>query len=220
MIHDYEQQRKGKDGKQLENEGQEEIEPFLIGTPFRVVGRNTKGGSGEENRPIEVRKNLQVPSGSCPGDGMIDPDCDLVIYDSRDYQVLMAIHVRMNLREVEKNYHWVDRMRKYTPTSHIGHIILTADVDKQLGLSPLKSNGKIRKQRDTLFLYDATYVMREYNICESPRLLNKETSKFDTLIVRPFSKFNEEIVNRLIHNGKVDFSELRTSLITVCSFHN
>lgn len=107
-------------------------------------------------------------------------------------------------------------MKDYAPTRHIGHIVITADVDRVLnkGESLTKTNGKIKKQRDTLGLYDATYVIGNdsNDICESPRLRNVKVQTFDTLIIRPFSKFNTEIISRILRCGHVDFFELMNFL--------
>jgi len=207
MITDAGQQDRSKRGKEFEHVVWREITPMLEGSPFAVVGIKT--------RPLEIKQSLRVPSLSVPDTEMSDPDCDVVIYNTKTMQLCLAIHVRVNVREAEKNSHWVERMKRHAPTSHIGHIVVTKDKDKQLvaaGVLRKYKKKQLKKQRDTLGLYDATYVMREGEVYESPRLLNIENKKFDTLIIRRFDKFKLDIINQIIEFGGVDFPKLRNHI--------
>lgn len=102
MINDPQQQKRSKHGYELEIMVGKEIKPMLEGTQFKIVGRKTAGNESEDPRPSQIKKNLQVPSCSYPLTEMVDPDCDLVIYNTQNFQIIIVIHVRMNIREVEK----------------------------------------------------------------------------------------------------------------------
>jgi hypothetical protein len=192
-------------GDQLEYDGLFKIKPMLTGTSLEIY----RSGKRWEGLPDKIKLKLKIPKRNHPSSITATPDLDLVLCYNDDPKV--AIHARCNLREVEKNIDWVNRMRSYMPTSHIKHIVLTLDKPPGKGPSFLSLKQIHNKPRDMASGYDAIYSMDEINIFESPH--RWEDGEICDQIVRKFSHFEEDVIKPLINN-KFDIQKLKEDLLS------
>lgn len=204
---DLGQSQKSLDGIEFERYTRQKIEPLCEGD-VRIWGRDRK-------RPRWLTKAVCLPMNNHVSE-VSTPDCDAILYNESMMKVLAIIHCRSNLREPEKPFFWVNRMRNSEPHKHILHFLFTKDNDLDL------TEKKPTKPREMASFFDATYVLLPSNnysaIFESPFLWNDGTAC--NQILRTFPRFKTEVMSHLNRFGEFQpnfLNDLRERLVSTAS---
>ena len=130
---------------------------------------NSKNLSEELNR---VKRNLLIDYGEF---GAHLPDVDIIIYDSKTYEVIAVISSKVTLRErIAQTGYWKIKLSQDRVTEHIKVFFITPDEDKTLSIKNPAKKGRAIVEVDT----DGSYIMSEEEIEESDKV-----KKFDKFII-------------------------------------
>jgi type II restriction enzyme len=130
---------------------------------------NSKNLSEELNR---VKRNLLIDYGEF---GSHLPDVDIIIYDSKTYEVIAVISSKVTLRErIAQTGYWKIKLSQDRVTEHIKVFFITPDEDKTLSIKNPAKKGRAIVEVDT----DGSYIMSEEEIEESDKV-----KKFDKFII-------------------------------------
>jgi type II restriction enzyme len=180
---DHEQSWRAFKGKNLEK-----LVQFIITDEVEELGLKVVNGNKLERTTnlskelSQVKRNLAIDYGEF---GLHLPDVDIIIYNPKNYKVLVAISSKVTLRErIAQTGYWKLKFFQDEATKHIKVYFITPDEDGTLTNKKPTKKGRAIVEVDL----DGSYVLTEEKIEESSK-------------VKLFEHFMEDL-KRLLSNEK------------------
>lgn len=162
---DHEQSWRAFKGKNLEK-----LIQFIISEEVEDMGLRVINGNRLERSsklPLElsqIKRNLAIDYGEF---GLHLPDVDIIIYNPKNYKVLVVISSKVTLRErIAQTGYWKLKLLKDEATKHIKVYFITPDED-----GTLKYKNPTKKGRAILEVdLDGSYILTKDDIEESSKV--------------------------------------------------
>lgn len=162
---DHEQSWRAFKGKNLEK-----LIQFIISEEVEDMGlKIINGNKLERSRklPLElsqIKRNLAIDYGEF---GLHLPDVDIIIYNPKDYKIMVVISSKVTLRErIAQTGYWKLKLLKDEATKHIKVYFITPDED-----GTLKYRSPAKKGRAILEVdLDGSYILTKDDIEESSKV--------------------------------------------------
>jgi type II restriction enzyme len=171
---DHEQSWRAFKGKNLEKLIIHIVRDEVESLGLKIVNGNTLERTGAGNLSEElsqVKRNLLIDYGEF---GSYLPDVDIIIYESKNRNVIAVLSSKVTLRErIAQTGYWKIKLSQDEVTKHIKVFFVTPDEDKTLSIKDPAKKGRAIVEVDT----DGSYVMSEEDIDESDKV-----KKFDKFI--------------------------------------
>jgi type II restriction enzyme len=162
---DHEQSWRAFKGKNLEKLVQHIITDEVEELGLKVVNGNKLERTTNLKKELsQVKRNLAIDYGEF---GLHLPDVDIIIYDPKDYEVLVVISSKVTLRErIAQTGYWKLKLLQDETTKHIKVYFVTPDEDGTLAYKRPTKKGRAIVEVDL----DGTYVLTEEEIEESNKV--------------------------------------------------
>jgi type II restriction enzyme len=162
---DHEQSWRAFKGKNLEKLIQFIITEEVEGMGLKVINGNNL--ERRKNLPFElsqIKRNLAIDYGEF---GLHLPDVDIIIYNPKNYKVLVVISSKVTLRErIAQTGYWKLKLLKDEATKHIKVYFITPDEDGTLKYKKPSKKGRAILEVDL----DGSYILTEDDIEESSKV--------------------------------------------------
>jgi type II restriction enzyme len=162
---DHEQSWRAFKGKNLEK-----IIQFIISEEVEDMGLKVINGNNlERSRKLslelsQIKRNLAIDYGEF---GLHLPDVDIIIYNPKDYKVLVVISSKVTLRErIAQTGYWKLKLLKDEATKHIKVYFITPDEDGTLKYKSPAKKGRAILEVDL----DGSYILTKEDIEESSKV--------------------------------------------------
>ncbi len=162
---DHEQSWRAFKGKNLEKLVQYIITEEVEELGLKIVNGNKLERTINISKELsQVKRNLAVDYGEF---GLHLPDVDIIIYDPKDYEVLVVISSKVTLRErIAQTGYWKLKLLQDEATKHIRVYFITPDEDGTLTHKKPTKKGRAIVEVDL----DGSYVLTEEKIEESDKV--------------------------------------------------
>ena len=162
---DHEQSWRAFKGKNLEKLVQYIITDEVEELGLKVVNGNKLERTTNLSKELrQVKRNLAIDYGEF---GLHLPDVDIIIYNSKNYKVLVAISSKVSLRErIAQTGYWKLKLFQDEATKHIKVYFITPDEDGTLTYKKPPKKGRAIVEVDL----DGSYVLTEEEIEESNKV--------------------------------------------------
>lgn len=162
---DHEQSWRAFKGKNLEK-----IIQFIISEEVENMGLKVINGNNlERSRKLslelsQIKRNLAIDYGEF---GLHLPDVDIIIYNPKNYKVLVVISSKVTLRErIAQTGYWKLKLLKDEATKHIKVYFITPDEDGTLKYKNPSKKGRAILEVDL----DGSYILTKDDIEESSKV--------------------------------------------------
>ena len=162
---DHEQSWRAFKGKNLEK-----IIQFIISEEVEDMGLKVINGNNlERSRKLslelsQIKRNLAIDYGEF---GLHLPDVDIIIYNPKDYKVLVVISSKVTLRErIAQTGYWKLKLLKDEATKHIKVFFITPDEGGTLKYKSPAKKGRAILEVDL----DGSYILTKEDIEESSKV--------------------------------------------------
>jgi len=162
---DHEQSWRAFKGKNLEKLIQYIITDEVEELGLKVINGNQLERTTNLSRELsQVKRNLAIDYGEF---GLHLPDVDIVIYNPKDCNILVAISSKVTLRErIAQTGYWKLKLTQDEATRHIKFYFITPDEDGTLTRRRPTKKGRAIVEVDL----DGSYVLTEGEIEESNKV--------------------------------------------------
>lgn len=162
---DHEQSWRAFKGKNLEKLVQYIITDEVEELGLKVVNGNILERNTNLSKELShVKRNLAINYGEF---GLHLPDVDIIIYNPKNYVVLVAISSKVTLRErIAQTGYWKLKFLQDEATEHIRVYFITPDEDGTLTYKKPTKKGRAIVEGDL----DGSYVLTEKKIEESDKV--------------------------------------------------
>lgn len=162
---DHEQSWRAFKGKNLEKLIQYIITNEVEELGLKVINGNQLERSANLNKELsQVKRNLAIDYGEF---GLHLPDVDIIIYNPKNYKVLVVISSKVTLRErIAQTGYWKLKLFQDETTKHIKVYFITPDEDKTLAKKHPSKKGRAIVEIDL----DGSYVLTEEKIEQSNKV--------------------------------------------------
>ena len=162
---DHEQSWRAFKGKNLERLIQYIITDEVEELKLKVVNGNKLERTTRLSKELsQVKRNLAGDYGEF---GLHSPDVDIIIYDPKNYKVLVVISSKVTLRErIAQTGYWKLKLLQDEATKHIRVYFITPDEDGTLTHKKPAKNGRAIVEVDL----DGSYLLTEDRVEESNKV--------------------------------------------------
>lgn len=162
---DHEQSWRAFKGKNLERLIQYIITDEVEELKLKVVNGNKLERTTRLSKELsQVKRNLAVDYGEF---GLHLPDVDIIIYDPKNYKVLVVISSKVTLRErIAQTGYWKLKLLQDEATKHIRVYFITPDEDGTLTHKKPAKKGRAIVEVDL----DGSYLLTEDRVEESNKV--------------------------------------------------